>query len=535
MSRLKRLRSLAAALSVATLVGLALTSAPAAQASALQTFTLPAPQGTLPQMSYNLQTDFPQVDWSRMDRLYIPAYSYASIVLKGLPTRPASRPLVITNSGGQVKVGGAADSKNIVIGGGSNWILTGRYDPAAATGNIHFPGHAGDNYAHSQGRYGITVDDNFSRTGILGLSVAEGATDFELDMIEVTRVEFAGVVLKTDNNGTATMRNVKVHDLYIHDTGSEGMYIGSTQPQPQHTFENLKIYNNRVLRTGSEAIQLGQQGNGVEVHHNVIGPAAIRWRSAFAQYQDNNIQWGQRYGSGSFHHNVVIGAGDQLLQYFPTTVPGDPWQASDTVTFHDNYFADTSRGGIYTHNGGTGVTLKFINNTFGGFNFTYNEVYPVAGPPNEIFGTGSSAMPHVFTNTTIDGPYPLQAAPRTNVTEQNTVLTAVPRVQFRNFMTSDLASDYRKVEWWTDRMTLHPQQLPMVYEIGDYVMHGGVLYRALAQNQEIRPDLNPQIWQALPAPADDVRLVPGSAQADRGVGLMSGCSPRTFPHRPRGR
>ena len=104
-----------------------------------------------------------------------------------------------------------------------------------------------------QGKYGILSDDAFSKAGLSGLSIGGKATDFELDMLEVARAEFAGIVAKTDNDGTATMRNVRVHDLYIHDTGSEGIYFGSTQAQPQHSFENLQIYDNRMLRTGTEA------------------------------------------------------------------------------------------------------------------------------------------------------------------------------------------------------------------------------------------------------------------------------------------
>ncbi len=117
--------------------------------------------------------------------------------------------------------------------------------------------------------------------GLSGLSVGDYATDFELEMFEVRNVEFAGIVAKTDDKGDATMSNVKLHDTYVHDTGSEGIYFGSTQKQPQHTFVKLAIYDNRFIRTGTEALQVGQQGDGCEIHHNVIGPGATRWRSAF--------------------------------------------------------------------------------------------------------------------------------------------------------------------------------------------------------------------------------------------------------------
>jgi len=121
------------------------------------------------------------------------------------------------------------------------------------------------------------IDDVFSKQGLTGLAIGGKATDFELDSLEVTRAEFASIVAKTDDDGGATMRNVKLLDVYIHDTGSEGIYFGGTQKQPQHAFENL---------------------------HNVLGPGAVRWRSAFAQYQDGNVQYGQRYGSGKFYRGA---------------------------------------------------------------------------------------------------------------------------------------------------------------------------------------------------------------------------------------
>ncbi len=37
--------------------------------------------------------------------------------------------------------------------------------------------------------------------------------------------------------------------------------------------------------------------------------------------------------------------------------------------------------------------------------------------------------------------------------------------------------NYRKLEWWTATATLHPDQPSVVYEKGDFVVHGGVIYK----------------------------------------------------------
>ena len=483
------------------------------------TFTLPVPDGELPALYHPELTDeFPDVDFTTLDRLYLPAGEYRSVLLGGLPERSAERPLVITNAGGQVRVGGDAANYVFVINGGSNWVLTGRYDEAGETGDADFPGHAEGDFAHSQGSYGIFIDDAFSKEGLSGLAIGGGATDFELEMLEVTRAEFAGIIAKTDDDGDATMHNVRVHDVYIHDVGSEGIYFGSTQAQPQHSFENLKIYDNRFLRTGTEALQVGQQGDGTEIHHNVLGPAAIRWRSAFQQYQDGNVQYGQRYGSSSFHHNIVIGTGDLFVEFFPTPVDGDPSSAGEEVSFTDNYFSDTSSSGVYTHADETGVTVRFEHNLFRGFYFDYDSVYPDATEPVQVFGVGSNTLnPHVLRDNVNDSPYPFIMWLFDSVTNENNVSETIPPVKFRDFMNEDIDANVRRVEWWTDRATLHPDQAVVRYEAGAYVMHLGTLYRAKIDNEEAPPDSSPDAWEALPPPADDVRLSDDSPHS--GLGL----------------
>ena len=334
----------------------------------------------------------------------------------------------------------------------------------------------------------------------------------------MTRAEFAGIIAKTDDDGDATMRNVEIHDLYVHDVGSEGIYFGSTQAQPQHSFEGLRIYDNRFLRTGTEALQVGQLGSDCEIHHNVLGPGAVRWRSAFAQYQDGNVQYGQRYGSSSFHHNIVIGTGDLFVEIFPTPVEGDPREAGDAVTFSDNYFSDTSASGVYTHADETGVTIRFERNVFRGFEFDYDEVYPTTTEPVQVFGVGSNTLnPHLLKDNVVDGPYPFIKWTFDSVTLENNVTDTVEKVRFADFMGEAIDENYRKLEWWTATATLHPEKPSVVYEAGAFVVHDGVIYEAIEQNSGKEPSSSPESWKELAAPADDVRLDADSPH--RGLGL----------------
>ena len=145
------------------------------------TFTLPKPApGTGKPALYHpeLTKEFTDVDWSTVDRLYIPAGEYRTILLGGLPVRSADPPLVITNLGGQVKVGGAAANYVFVMKGGRNWVLTGRHDPTSRTGDAGYPGHGEGAFAHSQ-RYGSSSFHN---------SIVIGAGDLFVEFFP-TRVE----------------------------------------------------------------------------------------------------------------------------------------------------------------------------------------------------------------------------------------------------------------------------------------------------------------------------------------------------------
>ena len=88
---------------------------------------------------------------------------------------------------------------NGTVGGGSHWILTGRYDPEAQTGSEDAPGHRCGDYANARGNYGFWSDDDYAMRQYLhmGLSVGD-ATAFEIEFIEVERSGFAGIRLLND-------------------------------------------------------------------------------------------------------------------------------------------------------------------------------------------------------------------------------------------------------------------------------------------------------------------------------------------------
>ena len=472
-------------------------------ADSLETFTLPLPPPGEGIYRPDVQASFPGVDWQTLDRLYIPAGHFNFINLGNLPVRTADHPLIISNTGGQVRVGGLGHYYNFAIGGGAHWKLTGRYDAAAATGHSSLPGHDAG-YAHSRDTYGLLVDDAFEPDSNSCLGVGGGATDFEIEFVELRACDFAGMLIKTDDAGDATMANVRIHDNYIHDTASEGIYIGSTQGGPQHTFTDLKLYNNRVIRTGTEMLQLGQLGDGCEIYNNVFLFGAIAWKNPFQNFQDSATQNAGRFGNISMHHNIVIGGASNLLIFFGQDRAGDPHLASDVQSVDHNYFSHGRNLGVYVHEAGDAVsTYRFANNAFRELRFQYDEINSSSTDPNAIFRVFNTINPIEIMNNQWDGPETFVAATGgAQVTESGNVNTTIPPVVFVDSgFPADF--DYLKLELWTDD-TLAGN--PVTYQVDDHVMHEGILYRALSVNTNQVPPSNPGIWELQPTPADDVRL-----------------------------
>ncbi|MFT3923824.1 MAG: hypothetical protein QM778_14925 [Myxococcales bacterium] len=158
--------------------------------------------------------------------------------------------------------------------------------------------------------YGIRV--SASRRGPdypgMGLWFLDKSTNYEADHIEVHDTGFAGVMAKTDplcdgsaDQGTFVQRNVHLHHLWVHDTGGEGFYVGSTQSAGQtiqcngsavkrqpHFLEGIELDHNLVENTEWDGMQVGMAHQGCRVHHNVIRHVG----TAGEMYQQQGLQIG---------------------------------------------------------------------------------------------------------------------------------------------------------------------------------------------------------------------------------------------------
>lgn len=477
-------------------------------------------------------------------------YDRIRLDLPGL-TGNSTCPIIITNYDGQVRC------KSFTIAGISSFKLTGRYDSVAQTGDPNYLGHA-NGYAYNSGTYGIYVSNDWTNIESFLLAVQASnssanvvqATDWEVEYIESGNGGFANV-FKSDSLNIP-MDNVRIHDLYIHDTHGEGIYLGSTGGDPQNQFTNLHVYNNRILRSGNEGLQLGQLSTNCIIENNVVH-AAFNWRSPFGEYQDNNLQLGLRNGNIIVRNNLMINGGEKWGNFFTNAIAGAT-ALSDNIDISNNVFL-YCRGPFGIYFGQTRFLnsnlIKFNNNWFGKFNFMYDQVYTDSRASNATHviriandnnmeinsnkwdGTGSKSV----LTYIVGGSVP-------KITSSGNELTTVPDVQFNNYMGFPNGFDYTQVEQWANLIgdtwgnedqfgyTGTKKGQPVTYPTGYYVMRKSKLYVALQNNSQIEPEVTTgwqSYWQAVTftkpdnsittTPPDDVRLLSTSYYNGLNVGL----------------
>jgi len=137
----------------------------------------------------------------------------------------------------------------------------------------------------SNHEYGIHISEVSSGSGIKADNMT---SDIEIANIEISNTKYTGITAKSDPNcqfnstlDSFTMFNTHIHHNYIHDVGTEGMYIGhsfftgvylddcDTTVQP-HILDGVDIHHNIIERSGWDGIQLGCALYHSKIHHNRI-------------------------------------------------------------------------------------------------------------------------------------------------------------------------------------------------------------------------------------------------------------------------
>ena len=257
-------------------------------------------------------------------------------------------PIIIKNCGGQALIGNYQHYYGFVISVSEHFRISG-------TGSPQFT-------------YGIYIK-GITRSGS-GLGVGR-CSDFEIDHIRVSHTGFSGIMIKVDPRcdepstwrENFLMKNVLVHDNYIHDTKGEGFYIGNTsyggvkrncdgvqKTFYPHIIENIKVHNNIVKDTGWDGLQVSCTQGNVEVYCNTIenfGTKNERW-------QKSGIVIGGG-ASGKFYNNKIIkGTGGGIHSF-----------GIGNIEIFNNIIDDVLEDGIFVNDATVekGNYFRFINNT----------------------------------------------------------------------------------------------------------------------------------------------------------------------------
>ena len=258
----------------------------------------------------------------------------------------AEQPILFKNCGGQVLIGGSSTNYGIVMNNNQYFRFTGTGDP---------------DY-----KYGFKVDGQIKYLAS-GFAIATKSSDFELDHIEITKVE-AGVLAKTNPSCDAstwqsnyTMRNVSFHDFYIHGIEGEGFYIGhtslkvnincngSTQEVIPHDIEHIRVYNNVLESTGWDGIQVSRASKDCEIYNNRV----IDYGTVNKSSQQAGIIVGGE-STGKVYNNWVEGGTGSGIQVFGT----------GEVDVFNNVIKDAGEDAIFCDDRSPlPVSARFINNT----------------------------------------------------------------------------------------------------------------------------------------------------------------------------
>lgn len=229
-------------------------------------------------------------------------------------------PVTILNCGGQVVIHNEDRAYALVFEDDSQYFrVTGTGDPDTEYG------------------FDISAPDTEPYPGV-GLWLLGRSTNYEADHLEIHHTGFAGVSAKTDplcdgsaDQGVFVQRDASLHHLYVHDTGGEAFYVGSTQSEGQtincdgvsevhqpHFLEGIEIHDNIIETTGWDGMQVGMARTGCRVYRNTIRNVGL----AGEEYQQQGLQIGA-YSACEVFANViqngpamgiiVLGAGDTFI------------------------------------------------------------------------------------------------------------------------------------------------------------------------------------------------------------------------------
>lgn len=248
------------------------------------------------------------------DVIGISVGTYGRIFLQDLQGEEGN-PIIVINCGGRVELGNENLNNAIILSNSTHVRLTGTGDTQNSD-------------------YGFFIKG--SKSGTQGITATSFSSNIEIDHFEIMNTGFAGIMVKTDPSCDAetsaerggpnkvgtrdfVMRDINIHDNYIHDVIGEAIYLGNSFysgtsvycdfEQFPHEVRGVRIYNNRIERTGWDAIQVGSAIEDVKIFNNEVFDFALANRS----FHRNGIQVGVGTTGEVFGNTVIKGSGNGIF------------------------------------------------------------------------------------------------------------------------------------------------------------------------------------------------------------------------------
>jgi hypothetical protein len=354
-------------------------------------------------------------------------------------TGTPEKPIIIKNIGGQVQIKNLTNANQKVVAS-YGWVFR-------KSQNFKILGNGDSNT-----NYGFKVTTHLNSY----IQMINETSDFEIAYVEVageytggtnTLSGFAGIMAKSQPicwddtlNGGSTdsnnfeLKNVSIHDNYIHDVGGEGMYIGygrsqgvqltgCSQVNYPHNVRNLYVYNNIINNVGWDGIQIKNAHYNTQVYNNVI--------KNYGNKLNGNHDEGLFVGDGS--EAIIYG---NWIENGTKKSNGMQINAFGNTKIYNNVILGSGNYGLYLNNNSPSYAnregiFEIYNNTIEGGTHKFGLV---AYTPQTVIVKNNIVFGFYDDTLYADG---IKTISDTNVSS-NIVESEVSNIGFKNYASGDI-------------------------------------------------------------------------------------------------
>ncbi len=231
----------------------------------------------------------------------------------------AGNVITVVNSGGVVTIDGSGEYAGIEIENSDYLHVTGTGESSQCGAGL------------ATGSQGCGIRVLNADSAVIAKVKSE---HLEIDHIEMGNIGGPGVTIKDNNLGRDewVLQDVSLHHNYLHDIGTEGVYIGSSyySTGEPHLVESVHLSYNLVLNTGRDGLQVGSTVDDCSIHHNDVRYSGendesehragiMNNRGSVCDIYNNRIfetaGWGiyvQGNGTNKIFNNVIIRPGQKV-------------------------------------------------------------------------------------------------------------------------------------------------------------------------------------------------------------------------------